>query len=211
VAARAHGAHLIHVSSDRVFDGESAPYDEDAPPSPITPYGRSKAEAEQRVRAQHPGARVVRSPLLYRMSPPDPSTGTWLEGVRQGQGYALFTDEIRCPAPVEDVAAAIVAIARALVGGEDEPLPGVMHLPGPEAISRHAFGRLVLAAHGLSPELARASVSGAGGTRPRNLTMLARRTPRAFTAGIRGPREALPAAAPTSPSAQRADRAERRS
>jgi dTDP-4-dehydrorhamnose reductase len=218
-AARDVGASLIQISSDMVFDGESGPFDEAAPPSPIFPYGHAKAEAERSAREAHPDAVIVRCPLLYRVAPPDPSTGTWLRGVREGRGYALFTDEIRCPAPVEDVAQAITDIALALAGGDS--LAPVLHLPGPQAISRYAFGRLVLEAHGLDPDLARSAESNTiaeSERRPRDLTMIARSTPARFTASIRAPKRALPkaetvAATPRAASegARRADRAARRS
>jgi dTDP-4-dehydrorhamnose reductase len=45
-AAARYNARLIHLSSDVIFDGEHAPYDEDAVPAPITPYAESKALAE---------------------------------------------------------------------------------------------------------------------------------------------------------------------
>ena len=54
-AAAAVGARLVHLSTDVVFDGrKGAPYVEDDPVSPVTDYGRAKAEAEVRVAAAHP-------------------------------------------------------------------------------------------------------------------------------------------------------------
>lgn len=45
-AARAHGATLVHVSSDYVFDGEAAEHDEDEPFSPLGVYGVTKAAGD---------------------------------------------------------------------------------------------------------------------------------------------------------------------
>ncbi|WP_029088366.1 dTDP-4-dehydrorhamnose reductase [Brevibacterium album] len=45
--AQHHGFTLVHISSDYVFDGESAePYTEDAPLSPLSVYGQSKAAGD---------------------------------------------------------------------------------------------------------------------------------------------------------------------
>lgn len=43
-------AHLIHVSTQAVFDGENPPYSPDSRTNPVNAYGRQKLEAEMRVR-----------------------------------------------------------------------------------------------------------------------------------------------------------------
>ena len=63
---RRRGARLVHVSTDVVFDGRlGRPYREDDAVSPITDYGRTKADAEQAVLRRAPGAVVVRTSLIY--------------------------------------------------------------------------------------------------------------------------------------------------
>ncbi|NEA66298.1 dTDP-4-dehydrorhamnose reductase [Streptomyces sp. SID12488] len=67
-ACAEHGARLIHVSTDYVFDGEarSAPYPEDHTPAPRTAYGRTKLAGEQAVLATLPDASaVLRTAWLY--------------------------------------------------------------------------------------------------------------------------------------------------
>lgn len=66
-ACAAHGARLIHVSTDYVFAGDAGtPYAEDEPPSPRTAYGRTKLAGEQGVADELPGASaVVRTAWLY--------------------------------------------------------------------------------------------------------------------------------------------------
>ncbi|UIX28881.1 dTDP-4-dehydrorhamnose reductase [Streptomyces sp. GQFP] len=67
-ACAEHGARLIHVSTDYVFDGEtrSTPYPEDHTPAPRTAYGRTKLAGEQAVLATLPDASVVlRTAWLY--------------------------------------------------------------------------------------------------------------------------------------------------
>ncbi|CAL9281229.1 dTDP-4-dehydrorhamnose reductase [Streptomyces sp. SudanB52_2052] len=67
-ACAAHGARLVHVSTDYVFDGEArtAPYQEDHPTDPRTAYGRTKLAGERAVLEELPGASaVVRTAWLY--------------------------------------------------------------------------------------------------------------------------------------------------
>lgn len=66
VALAARGVRLVHVSSDAVFSGNGSPYDEDAVPDPITPYGAAKAAAETAVRAIYPQAVVARTTRVGR-------------------------------------------------------------------------------------------------------------------------------------------------
>jgi dTDP-4-dehydrorhamnose reductase len=67
-ACAAHGARLIHVSTDYVFSGvaRTTPYPEDHPTGPRTAYGRTKLAGEQAVLEELPGASaVVRTAWLY--------------------------------------------------------------------------------------------------------------------------------------------------
>ncbi|WP_081972767.1 SDR family oxidoreductase [Leptolyngbya sp. KIOST-1] len=138
---------LAFTSTDQVFDGQAAPYSEDSPPSPISLYGRHKVEAEALVQALHPFAAVCRLPLLY--GPPSPTAECFLQGfvrtLRAGQPLHLFTDEFRTPAYVEDVAAGLLLAL--------EKATGLLHLGGPERLSRYDFGLRMAAVFGLETAL----------------------------------------------------------
>lgn len=182
VQAGAVGARLVHVSTDMVFDGEHAPYDEDAIPAPVTPYGRAKAEAEKRVRQACPGALIVRVPLLYSLDPPDPRGAKMVEDLESGVPVTLFTDERRTPAEVGDIAQALLEVAHRPA----HTLPPILHLGGPEVLTRWEFGTSFLEALGLSTQAVRAqTLAESGLMRPRDLTLVSRRTPAEITRGLR--------------------------
>jgi dTDP-4-dehydrorhamnose reductase len=64
--ARAHGAKLIHISSDYVFDGTSnIPYTENSPRAPLGVYGRTKAEGEDNVAKGMTQYYIIRTSWLY--------------------------------------------------------------------------------------------------------------------------------------------------
>lgn len=143
-ACSAIGARLVHISTDVLFDGEHAPYIEGDPPSPITPYGRAKAAAEQIVADLCPDAAIVRTSLIYGFAPPDPRTWWVLDSVRHGEPITLFTDELRCPVWVEQLAEALLELA-------DSEQGGVWHLAAPQALSRYEFGERLVRAYSLDP------------------------------------------------------------
>jgi dTDP-4-dehydrorhamnose reductase len=133
-ATRAVGARLVHMSSDVVFDGSAGrPYREPDGPSPTNDYGRAKSTAEHLVRTLDPAALVVRTSLIYG-GPDGPTSGH--EDLAHDPTAVFFEDEVRCPVQVHDLATALVELA-----GSD--VAGILHVAGPEAVSRHQFAELI--------------------------------------------------------------------
>ena len=172
-ACAIHGVELIHLSSDVVFDGEHAPYAEDAPLVPVHAYGRAKAESEADVVTAVPDAGVVRTSLVCATDPLDPRSAWVVDTLGAGEPITLFTDEIRCPVRADDLARMLwdlVALSRA-------ERAGPWHLVGPDALSRHELGALLAEAHGLDPVgITAASSRDLPDPRPRNLTLRAERS-----------------------------------
>jgi dTDP-4-dehydrorhamnose reductase len=128
--ARRAGARLVHVSTDAVFDGESAPYRETDERRPVGDYGVAKGQAEELVERLHANAAIVRTSILYG-GPDCPQTA-----LARRDGVTFYTDEIRCPTHVADLAAAILELAET---GHTGPI----HLAGPSAVSRAELARLL--------------------------------------------------------------------
>lgn len=140
MAAAAHSARLVLVSSDVVFSGADVHYDESATPDPITAYGAAKAAAETVALAACPDVVVARTSLIL-------GDGTsqherLVHHLAGGAEGGLFEDERRCPVDVGDLAAALIEVAVSEV-------QGVLHLGGADALSRLELGRLIAQRDGL--------------------------------------------------------------
>lgn len=135
-AARAAGARLIHLSTDALFDGTAAPYDETARPAPLHDYGRAKAAAEALV-AAHPNTLIVRTSLIYGLEEMDNGTAWMAAALRAGQPVTLFTNQWRNPVWVE-------SLARACLELITHPYRGILNVAGRQALSRADFGLRLL-------------------------------------------------------------------
>jgi len=135
-AAAVAGARLIHLSSDAIFDGTAAPYDETARPAPLHDYGRAKAAAEALV-AGYPNAVIVRTSLIYGLAEMDNGTAWMAAALRAGQPVTLFTNQWRNPVWVETLAGACLELV-------DSAYRGVLNVAGRQAMSRAAFGLRLL-------------------------------------------------------------------
>ncbi|MER7098951.1 sugar nucleotide-binding protein [Streptomyces humidus] len=144
--ASQRGIKLVHVSSDAVFSGRREDlYDETCLPDPVTPYGAAKAAAETAVRLLSAGAVVARTSLIIGdgRSEHERMVHALAAGTRDG---ALFTDDVRCPVHVGDLAAALWELTLS-------DAAGVFHLAGPDAVTRHELGTLIAQRDGLDASL----------------------------------------------------------
>jgi len=188
-AAAATRARLIHLSTDFVFDGDrEGAYREDDEPAPVTPYGESKLAAEHAVAEADPTALLVRTSLLYGGEEPGPHERLVADAIAGSADVGFFTDELRCPIAVGDLAAALLE----LLEGD---LRGPLHVAGSETVSRYRFAELVAAAAGLDGERLRPALSAdLRVRRPRNCALDCARATAALTTRLRGASEVLGAA-----------------
>lgn len=149
---QARGIHLVHISTDFVFDGKkNTPYTEDDPPSPIEWYGETKAIAEQVVKESGVSATVVRLAYPYRAqfeAKPD-LVRKIRAGLESGTLYPQFTDSVITPTLIDDIARAFDKII------ELKP-QGIIHTVGSSVLSPYELAQKVAAAYGFDPALVKA-------------------------------------------------------
>ena len=104
---------------------------EEDPLSPVTDYGRAKAEAEVRVALAHADALLVRTSLLYGGDTPSKH-----ELSAHDPEFTFFTNEIRSPVQVGDLAQALLELAELDVSGP-------LHVAGADDVSRAEFAELI--------------------------------------------------------------------
>jgi dTDP-4-dehydrorhamnose reductase len=183
-ASVAVGARLVHVSSDAVHGGRAEPYLDDEPPTPIFAYGAAKAAAETAVRVLDPAAAIVRTSLIIgdERGKHERLCLDLITGRRPG---ALFSDEIRCPVAVSDLAAAVLE----LVGSD---FAGRLNVSGPDAVSRPEFGALVARRYGLpGAAIPTSTIAESGLLRPAEVRLDSTLAGRLLGTRLRGAHEIL--------------------
>jgi dTDP-4-dehydrorhamnose reductase len=107
-AAQAHGARLVHVSTDFVFDGEtSRAYQPGDPPKPLGVYGVTKYEGEVAAGAE---ALIVRTAWVYAPTGHN-FVRTMLRLMAERDEVRVVADQIGTPTYAPDLAAALWALA----------------------------------------------------------------------------------------------------
>jgi dTDP-4-dehydrorhamnose reductase len=108
-ATAEHGATLVQLSTDYVFDGTAtSPYPEDATRNPRSAYGRTKAEGERlALEADPAGTRIVRTAWLYGEHGGN-FAKTMLRLAAERETVDVVTDQIGQPTWTTDLAAQIV-------------------------------------------------------------------------------------------------------
>lgn len=100
-------AHLVHVSTDFIFDGSHGPVTEEEKPNPLSYYGRSKYLAEMVVMEQCHSWSICRTVLVYGVVS-DMSRSNivlWAKNnLEQGKTLNVVGDQFRTPTLAEDLA-----------------------------------------------------------------------------------------------------------
>lgn len=142
--AAALGAWLVHYSTDYVFDGakDGAWVETDAT-NPLSVYGRTKCEGEERIRASGALHLILRTSWVFA-----PRGGnfakTMLRLAKEREELKVVADQFGAPTGAELLAdATALALYRIAAMGAGQ-LSGTYHLAAAGATSWHAYAQHVL-------------------------------------------------------------------
>jgi dTDP-4-dehydrorhamnose reductase len=130
-ACTANRVHLIHVSTDFIFDGIRGPLDEQEKPDPVNYYGESKLAAEKLVQKSSLDWAILRTVLVYGITA-DMSRSNivlWVKNsLEQGKMIQVVNDQWRTPTLAEDLAMGcyLAAVKKA---------KGIYHISGKDFLS----------------------------------------------------------------------------
>ena len=133
--AKRHGARMVHISTDYVFDGQSCiPYTEEMPTCPQSAYGRTKLDGErQLLNALGNDAVVLRTAWLY--SPYGKNfVKTMLSLGKDKPALKVVFDQVGSPTCARDLARAIVTVLSA-----EQWHGGIYHFSNEGVISWYDF------------------------------------------------------------------------
>ena len=143
-----HGAALVHVSTDFVFNGAgTAPYKTDEPVGPLSAYGRSKLLGETELQRNAPARwLIVRTAWVYgRHGANFPRTMVTV--AKAGKPLSVIGDQVGSPTYTVDLAAGILALL-------DARANGVYHVTNSGRTNWADFARAAIAAFGLDHPVA---------------------------------------------------------
>jgi dTDP-4-dehydrorhamnose reductase len=149
-ACARHGAALLHLSTDYVFDGTKAgPYGEDDPASPLGVYGRSKWEGEEAIRRALDRHVIVR--VAWVFGPHGRNFVKTMARLAAGrEELRVVADQRGGPTPAPAIADALWHIARQIGSGREGW--GTFHFCGAPATTWHGLAEAAIdAARALGP------------------------------------------------------------
>lgn len=125
-------AHLIHYSTDFIFDGKNGPYREEDLAHPLSVYGQSKWESEKLLnQSNYNKISILRTIIVYGLGH-NLSRGNifiWArEKLLEGEKLTIVDDQFRAPTYAKDLAKASIDIA-------EKNVYGTYHVAGPETLS----------------------------------------------------------------------------
>lgn len=119
-ACKINNTHLIHLSTDFIFDGKAGPYDEKAQPNPLSYYGKSKLEGERLIQESNLDWAILRTVLVYGICENMSRSNIvlWAKSAfEKGDPIKVINDQARTPTLAEDLAQGCILAAQKAAKG----------------------------------------------------------------------------------------------
>ena len=148
-ACAQHDIHLVHVSTDFVFDGAAGPYTEEAATAPVNYYGETKLAAEELLRASQIRWAIARTALVYGTLHDATRSNIvlWVkQSLEEGKPLKLVDDQLRTPTLAEDLAMGCYLLAK-------HSAQGIYNISGKDLLTPYEMGQKVAAAFSLDASL----------------------------------------------------------
>jgi len=130
-ACEKNNTHLVHVSTDFIFDGSHGPLDETAIPKPVNFYGESKLAGEEIIQKSKISWAILRTVLVFGVTP-DLSRSNivlWVKkSLEEGKSINVVNDQWRTPTLAEDLAMGCYLAA-------SKKATGIYHISGEEMMT----------------------------------------------------------------------------
>lgn len=134
-----NNTHLIHLSTDFIFDGENGPYKETDIPNPLSHYGISKMKSEEVLVASKIDYTILRTILVYGKVY-DMSRSNivlWVKkSLEEGKELTIVDDQYRMPTYVEDLALACKIVI-------DKKATGIFNISSSELLSVYEIAQQI--------------------------------------------------------------------
>jgi len=130
--------HLVHLSTDFIFDGADGPYCEDDLPNPVNYYGESKLAAEEYLINSKTSHAILRTILVYGVTA-DMSRSNiilWVKkSLEAGKEIQVVDDQFRTPTLAEDLAQGCLLAA-------EQKAQGVFHISGKDLLTPYDMAQM---------------------------------------------------------------------
>lgn len=144
--------HLIHISTDYVFDGtKDSPYVETDEPNPVNWYGRTKSLGEEEMLSMNMDYTIVRPEMPYsaRFEKKSDIARTFLKMLSEGKDINGVSDQKITPVFVDTLAHGLAKIV-------EKKSRGIYHLVSTDSTTPYDFALMLAEKFGLNKSLVKA-------------------------------------------------------
>lgn len=147
-AAKANGKRVIYISTDFVFNGTKDGYQEDDKPNPVSWYGYTKYQGEERLSSSDIGFTILRISYPYRnlFAQKKDFVHRIIDQLKIDGKIMAVRDHIITPTFIDDIAFGLSVFLK-------RHISGIYHLVGSSSLSAEAATRLIRTVFNLSGEI----------------------------------------------------------